>query len=138
MQEWKNSKKIKPTVSLQPKAGMAICFYHNILHQGGNVTSGQKYIMRTDVLFERVDSGADASPSSLELLQLAEDMERAKKIDLAVKYYSMVRLYPMFVFDFASLFRSQLFLRLQAYKLDPSLENAHFGNWKANWFVAMY
>lgn len=94
-QSWETEKKAVPTVSLQPKAGMAICFYHNILHQGGNVVSGQKYIMRTDVLFERLEN-TGVAPSSkerqaLEYLQLGEDMERAKKFDLAVKYYSTVR-----------------------------------------------
>jgi uncharacterized protein YciU (UPF0263 family) len=73
---------------------MAICFYHNILHQGGNVISGQKYIMRTDVLFEKVDNddikASSTERRALELLQHAEDMERAKKFDLAVKYYSQV------------------------------------------------
>jgi WD40 repeat protein len=41
---------------VRPKMGSLILFDHGIWHAGETVTSGTKYIMRSDVLFRRVDS----------------------------------------------------------------------------------
>ncbi|MEQ1701420.1 MAG: hypothetical protein ABMA25_15030, partial [Ilumatobacteraceae bacterium] len=41
-----------------PKTGMALLFQHRILHEGAVVTSGTKYVLRTDVI-------AHAQPDSL-------------------------------------------------------------------------
>jgi hypothetical protein len=41
---------------LRPKMGSLILFDHGIWHAGETVTSGTKYIMRSDVLFRRVDA----------------------------------------------------------------------------------
>lgn len=38
-----------------PKAGAALVFPHRLAHQGSKVTSGVKYVLRTDVLY-RVDA----------------------------------------------------------------------------------
>jgi predicted 2-oxoglutarate/Fe(II)-dependent dioxygenase YbiX len=34
-----------------PEAGMALVFYHRILHQGAPVTRGRKYVLRSDVMY---------------------------------------------------------------------------------------
>jgi hypothetical protein len=34
-----------------PEAGMALVFYHRILHQGAAVTRGRKYVLRSDVMY---------------------------------------------------------------------------------------
>ena len=34
-----------------PEAGMALVFFHRILHQGAEVTSGRKYVLRSDVMY---------------------------------------------------------------------------------------
>ncbi|MFO0662099.1 MAG: 2OG-Fe(II) oxygenase [Polyangiaceae bacterium] len=34
-----------------PKAGRALLFQHRILHEASRVTSGEKYVLRTDVLY---------------------------------------------------------------------------------------
>lgn len=39
--------------SIVPKAGMMLLFDHKILHSGQPVTSGTKYVLRTDVMYER-------------------------------------------------------------------------------------
>ena len=39
-----------PIVRVQPQAGMALVFPHNILHRGAPVADGRKYVMRTDVM----------------------------------------------------------------------------------------
>ena len=40
-----------PYLSVQPKAGMALVFLHSIWHEGAVVQSGQKYVLRTDVMY---------------------------------------------------------------------------------------
>jgi prolyl 4-hydroxylase len=44
--------KIK-TFSVVPGAGSALLFEHSLLHQGAPVRTGTKYVLRTDVMFER-------------------------------------------------------------------------------------
>lgn len=39
--------------TIQPKQGMALINIHNILHEGSRVQSGTKYVLRTDILFQR-------------------------------------------------------------------------------------
>ncbi len=38
-------------VDVKPKRGMALLFQHDLLHEGAEVTSGVKYVVRTDVMF---------------------------------------------------------------------------------------
>lgn len=40
-------------LSVKPKTGMALVFVHSIWHEGAVVQSGQKYVLRTDVMFKR-------------------------------------------------------------------------------------
>jgi hypothetical protein len=37
---------------LQPATGAAVLFQHKVRHEGCEVRSGQKYAMRTEVLYE--------------------------------------------------------------------------------------
>jgi hypothetical protein len=41
-----------PYLSVQPKKGMALIFLHSIWHEGAVVQSGQKYVLRTDVMYK--------------------------------------------------------------------------------------
>lgn len=41
----------QPYLSVQPKEGMALVFIHQIWHEGAVVHSGQKYVLRTDVMY---------------------------------------------------------------------------------------
>lgn len=45
----------------RPRMGSLILFDHGIWHAGETVTAGTKYIMRSDVLFRRLDAAIDAS-----------------------------------------------------------------------------
>ena len=56
---WEN-----PYLSVQPKEDMALVFIHNIWHEGAVVESGQKYVIRTDVMYGR-SSKKDLQKSSL-------------------------------------------------------------------------
>lgn len=40
-------------VDVQPRTGMALLFQHRVLHEGCTVTSGIKYALRSDVMYER-------------------------------------------------------------------------------------
>jgi prolyl 4-hydroxylase len=40
-----------PYLSVQPKAGAALVFVHSVWHEGAAVQSGQKYVLRTDVMY---------------------------------------------------------------------------------------
>jgi hypothetical protein len=42
-----------PTLTVEPKRGMALVFVHDILHEGAPVISGRKYVLRTDVMYGR-------------------------------------------------------------------------------------
>ena len=41
------------TASIGPAAGSAVIFDHDLWHDGESVTEGTKYVMRTDVMYER-------------------------------------------------------------------------------------
>ena len=35
-----------------PRTGTALCFSHELLHEGRVVLSGRKYVLRTDILYQ--------------------------------------------------------------------------------------
>ncbi len=43
----------QPYLSVQPKEGTALVFVHRIWHEGAVLESGQKYVLRTDVMYGR-------------------------------------------------------------------------------------
>ncbi|MDB5309623.1 MAG: hypothetical protein JWO38_3825 [Gemmataceae bacterium] len=43
-----------PIVRVVPEAGMALVFVHAMFHQGAAVTSGRKYVLRSDVMYRWV------------------------------------------------------------------------------------
>jgi predicted 2-oxoglutarate/Fe(II)-dependent dioxygenase YbiX len=38
-------------ITIVPKTGMALLFIHRLLHEGARVTSGRKYVLRSDVMY---------------------------------------------------------------------------------------
>lgn len=44
----------KEVMRVQPRAGAALVFMHKHLHEGGEVTTGVKYVLRTDVMYSPV------------------------------------------------------------------------------------
>jgi prolyl 4-hydroxylase len=44
---------------VQPVQGQALVFWHRQLHEGATVESGRKYVLRTDVMYEREPSMLD-------------------------------------------------------------------------------
>lgn len=41
----------KLVAAIEPKIGTALCFAHEWWHEGAKVTSGRKYVIRTDVMY---------------------------------------------------------------------------------------
>lgn len=39
-------------ITITPKQGMALIFYHHLEHAGSAVTEGIKYVLRTDIMFQ--------------------------------------------------------------------------------------
>ena len=50
--------------SVPPRAGTALIFNHDTLHEGQAVTAGTKYIIRTEIMFRRVDTEMLPNPLS--------------------------------------------------------------------------
>ncbi len=42
-------------MSIEPRAGMALLFLHHLRHEGAPVERGRKYVLRTDVMYEKPD-----------------------------------------------------------------------------------
>lgn len=40
---------------ISPKQGMALVFYHKLIHEGSEVLEGVKYVLRTDVMYRLKD-----------------------------------------------------------------------------------
>lgn len=46
--------------SVKPESGMAVIFPHTLLHSGAIVTKGCKYILRSDIMFRRINRGSNS------------------------------------------------------------------------------
>lgn len=83
---------------LQPKTGMAIVFNHQILHEGGMLKSGKKYIFRSEIMFEQIHSDhitSEKETKALALLQEAEHLESdGFAMEAAEKYRMAFKLFP--------------------------------------------
>lgn len=42
-----------PNVSVVPVTGMALCFVHELVHEGVAVVQGRKYVLRSDVMYRQ-------------------------------------------------------------------------------------
>lgn len=82
---------------LKPKKGMALVFNHGLLHEGGVLQSGFKYIMRTEVMYNRevAPELTDNQKEGLDIWHKAQLAETNGELDDAVKYYTRAyRLFP--------------------------------------------
>lgn len=43
---------LQPLVKVRPETGTALCFAHEIMHEGCVVTEGKKYVLRTDIMYK--------------------------------------------------------------------------------------
>jgi len=80
-----------------PETGLALIFNHRILHEGEALRSGVKYLMRSDIMFERQSPPdiPDEEKKALEYLKLAEEAERTGDCHQSVEYYrKAMKLWP--------------------------------------------
>ncbi|WP_165672757.1 prolyl hydroxylase family protein [Metapseudomonas otitidis] len=49
---------LRDEADIRPEAGMALVFPHRVMHQGSPITAGVKYVLRTDVMYRRIEAGA--------------------------------------------------------------------------------
>ena len=54
----------------KPRRGDCLVFSHHLLHDGGRLTSGTKYIMRTELMYRRRDD------DEMEIMRQAQDTEQ--------------------------------------------------------------
>jgi len=88
---------------VRPEAGSCLLFYQpGLLHEGEAIQSGQKHILRSDVIFKREpgtgEQQTEAQRQALSLLAQAQDAETKKEYEHAMRLYK------------------------KAFRLDPSLE----------------
>ncbi|XP_076096070.1 uncharacterized protein LOC143067021 [Mytilus galloprovincialis] len=88
---------------IHPHPGMALLFNHQRLHEGQKVRDGTKYILRTDIMYQRCGDKTmdDSEEKALQLLQEAERLEGMGDCMKAAEFYR------------------------KAFKLSPALENCH-------------
>jgi len=78
------------TQSIIPEPGLVLLFQHNMLHEGSALKTGLKYIMRTDVMFQRTSRNKQIDPNEAEALyylKLAENYELNGNAEEAMQYY---------------------------------------------------
>ncbi len=46
--------------TVSPSLGLALFFDHTCVHEGSEVVTGKKYVLRTDVMFRKCDASIDA------------------------------------------------------------------------------
>eukprot|EP01128_Nolandella_sp_AFSM9_P006583 TRINITY_DN3424_c0_g1_i1.p1 TRINITY_DN3424_c0_g1~~TRINITY_DN3424_c0_g1_i1.p1 ORF type:complete len:295 (+),score=45.75 TRINITY_DN3424_c0_g1_i1:89-973(+) len=87
-----------------PETGLALLFNHRFLHEGDYLKSGLKYLMRSDVMYKRIDPPVFDKKEilALELLKKASAFEDNREPEEAVKLY------------------------MRAYKLWPALEESKY------------
>jgi len=89
----------------KPSKGDCILFDHRLLHEGSMVSSGEKYIMRSEVMYKKQQSDGSVASIQEQAIRLwyeGCDLEAKGDIDEAIKRYR------------------------RAYKLYPELENQFF------------
>jgi hypothetical protein len=84
---------------IQPVAGMAIVFNHQLLHEGQQLKSGLKYIMRSDIMFTKeVIEGEVRNPKEVEAMRLFQEAERLecekRAMEAAECYRKAFKLWP--------------------------------------------
>lgn len=81
-----------------PKTGMAIVFRHHLLHEGQQLKSGVKYIMRSEVMHKKVSGSVIKDERERRAILMIQEAERLETDGQAKKsaelYQKAFRLWP--------------------------------------------
>jgi hypothetical protein len=105
---WDESDKFEVLGAIRPVEGMAAVFRDSLFHDGEILKEGEKFLLRTDVVFER-DVVFDFD---VVYMDLSREEKGRKALDLALKFE-----------DGGDMAEAVRWYR-RAYKLDPGLERA--------------
>jgi len=74
---------------LNPEAGMLLVFQHDMLHEGEILRSGNKYMLRTEVVYRRQEPVLKDSPEQIARVMIyqAEQLEMNGNAEAAVQMY---------------------------------------------------
>ncbi|KAJ3217986.1 hypothetical protein HDU67_006886 [Dinochytrium kinnereticum] len=77
------------TAQVFPEPGLALVFNHGLLHEGGSLKSGQKYILRSEIMYERVHrlEMTEEETEAIALKRRAELLESEGQAMRAVEMY---------------------------------------------------
>lgn len=92
-------------MSINPSAGMVLCFSHDIYHEGEMFRGSAKYLMRSDVMCRKrnlQEESDHVSPSNLAIARMK--ISEAEELEAAGEHAKAANLYR------------------QAYKIAPDLE----------------
>lgn len=70
--------------TVAPKQGSALIFNHDTLHEGMQVATGTKYIVRTEIMFHRVDTDMLPNPMAYK-----QDKNYVEALSLYVKSHDL-------------------------------------------------
>eukprot|EP00026_Physarum_polycephalum_P012438 Phypoly_transcript_12747.p1 GENE.Phypoly_transcript_12747~~Phypoly_transcript_12747.p1 ORF type:complete len:293 (+),score=57.48 Phypoly_transcript_12747:127-1005(+) len=89
--------------SIKPEAGLAIIFLHPYLHEGATLKTGEKYIMRSDIMYGRTEKVATnpTEEQALKLFHEAQELEISEPMKAAELYRRAFKLSP----DLANAYR---------------------------------
>jgi hypothetical protein len=43
-----------PNIAVVPVTGMALCFVHELVHEGASIIQGRKYVLRSDIMYRQL------------------------------------------------------------------------------------
>merc|ERR1712037_843442 len=76
-------------IAVQPEEGAALLFYQpKLLHKGDPLRAGDKWLLRTDVMFRRNDMPSAAEVEAREIHRMAQELETDGKADSAWPLYA--------------------------------------------------
>merc|ERR1711971_31563 len=83
-------------IVVQPEEGAALLFYQpNLLHKGQPLRAGEKWLLRTDVMFRRNDMPSATEVEARQIHRMAQELETDGKADSAWPLYAKAfKLWP--------------------------------------------
>lgn len=79
------------SVPFEPRPGHATVMMQNVIHEGGTLASGEKHVIRLDIIYERCTpydkEKFEKNELAMQYLKIAQDLERGHKAMESIEYY---------------------------------------------------